>query len=145
MAKFWTAMLAASLLWAAAPVWAEEAGSHTRLVMPVVNHSGTMLVLDLDRKVTTPGRRYLDQGRSVTLQADDPARDGLSLRYTHDLIISQVQEGVEPWCRVSVHTANTAGRPGSLLTYCAAASTSPRCRLQVYNEAQVCWVLVTVR
>ena len=145
MAKLWSAILAVSLLLAAAPALAEDADKYTRLVIPVVNQSDEMAVLSLDKKVTTPGSRYLDAKHAVTLGVNDPARDGLRLEYEHILHISQVDKGIEPLCRVRINVANTAGRPGSLLTYCSAASNDLRCRLQVFSEAQVCYVLVTVR
>ena len=145
MAKLCSAILAVSLLLAAAAALAEDAGKYTRLVIPVVNQSGEMAVLSLDKKVTTPGRRYLDTKHAVTLSVNDPAQDGLRLDYEHLLDISQVDKGIKPLCRVKVKTANTAGRPGSLLTYCSAASNDLRCRLQVFSEAQVCYVLITVR
>ncbi|MBU1155188.1 MAG: hypothetical protein KKC30_05705 [Proteobacteria bacterium] len=145
MTKFWAAILAVILLGTAAPAMAEGESYFTRLVIPVVNQGEEMVVLSLDEKITTPGHRYLDKKRAVTLSVNDPARDGLRLEHEHFLIISQVEEGIEPLCRVKLKTANTAGRPGSLLTYCAASSNDERCRLQVYSEAQVCYVLVTVR
>lgn len=145
MGKFWATIVAVSLLWAAAPALAEDAGGFTRVVIPVINQNQEMVVLTLDGTVTTPGRRYLDTGHAVTLEASDPARDGLRLEYEHVLDVSQVSQGIEPWCRVKIKTVNTAGRPGSALIYCAAAATSDRCVLQIYNEAQVCWVLVQVR
>ncbi|MBU4565638.1 MAG: hypothetical protein KMY53_04500 [Desulfarculus sp.] len=145
MTKFWAAILAVILLGAAAPAMAENESSFTRLVIPVVNQGQEMVVLSLDEKITTPGHRYLGKKRAVTLSVDDPAFDGLRLEYEHVLIISLVEEGIEPLCRIKMKTANTAGRPGSLLTYCSAASNDERCQLQVYSEAQVCYVLVTVR
>ena len=145
MAKFWSAILAVSLLWAAVPALAEDASKYTRLVIPVVNQSDEMVVLILDKKVTTPGRRYLDAKHAVTLGVNDPAHDGLRLEYEHVLHISQVDKGIEPLCRIKVKTANIAGRPGSLLTYCSAASNDRHCRLRAFSEAQVCYVLVTMR
>lgn len=145
MAKLWSAILAVSLLLAAAAALAEDAGKYTRLVLPVVNQSDEMVVLSLDEKVTTPGRRYLDSKHAATLGVNDPARDGLRLEYEHILHISQVDKGIKPLCRVRIKTANTAGRPGSLLTYCSAASNDLRCQLQVFSEAQICYALVTVR
>ncbi|MBU1275420.1 MAG: hypothetical protein KJ720_08595 [Proteobacteria bacterium] len=136
--------MTASLLWISATALAGEEAKFTRLVIPVVNQNELMVLLDLDGTVTTPGRRYLDAGHSVTLKTSDPALDGQRLEYQHTLDISRVDQGIEPWCRVKIKTVNDAGRPGSVLTYCSAASSDQRCALQVYNEAQVCWVLVTV-
>ena len=73
MAKLWAAILAVSLLLAAAPALAEDAGKYTRLVIPMVNQSNEMVVLSLDKKVTTPGSRYLDAKHAVTLGVNDPA------------------------------------------------------------------------
>lgn len=144
MGKLWAFILTASMLWAAAPALAGEKDYFTRLVVPVVNQNEQMVVLVLDGTATIPGRRYLDAGRAVTLEASDPARDGQRLEHQHILDINRLDHGVEPWCRVGIKTANDAGRPGSVLTYCSAVSSDQRCTLQVYNEAQVCWVLVTV-
>ena len=145
MAKMFAALVAASLLWAAAPARAEGQAFFTKLVIPVVNQSGAMLLLSLDGKTDTPGRRYLDQGKSVTLTALDPARQGPRQRYQHVLAVSQGNGGFGPVCRVTVDTANQVQGGNSRQLYCAATADDDACQLQVYNDAQACYVLVTVR
>ena len=145
MGKFCILIAALGLLLGATVVLAQEQATCTRLVIPVVNQTQGMLLLDLDGLTTTPGRRYLDEGKSVALVATDQASEDRRLDYEHTLDISRVDHGIEPWCRVKIKTANAMGRPGALLTYCVAASSNEDCSLQVYNDAQVCWVLVTVR
>ncbi|MCB2191343.1 MAG: hypothetical protein KQI62_07240 [Deltaproteobacteria bacterium] len=144
MAKFWVAILAVCLLGVSASALAQDAQPHTRLVIPVINQGDEMVVMDLDHKVTKPGSRYLAKKHSATVSLNDPARQGRRLSYDHTLVISRVTHGIESLCRIKIHTSNIAGRPGSRLTYCSAASDDERCRLELYNEAQVCYVLVTV-
>ena len=145
MGKLWAVILAVSLLGFAALARAEEPTGFTRVVIPVVNQTDGLAVLSLDGGTTLPGHRYLEAGRAVTLEARDPAQVNQRSEHEHILNFSLVRQGVEPWCSVKVKTANTAGRPGSLLTYCAAAASDEHCALQVYSEAQVCWVLVQIR
>lgn len=122
-----------------------EPAAFTKLVIPVVNQSGAMLLLRLDGKVKTPGRHYLDQGKSVTFTALDPAREGPRHDYQHVLAVSQGSGGFGPICRVTVDTANQLQDGNSRQLYCAATADDGACQLQVYSEAQVCFVLVTVR
>lgn len=145
MRKTFAALLAASLLWAAAPALAEGPALYTKLVIPVVNQSGAMLLLRLDGEVKTPGHHYLDRGKSVTLTAMDPARQGPRQNYQHVLAVSQGNGGFGPVCRVTVDTANQVQDGNSRQLYCAATADDGACQLQVYSEAQVCFVLVTVR
>jgi hypothetical protein len=145
MFRVFAALVAASLLWAAAPARAGEPAAFTRLVIPVVNQSGAMLLLRLDGVVKTPGHHYLGQGKSVTLTAVDPAREGPRQNYQHVLAVSQGGGGFGPVCRVTVDTANQVQGTNSRQLYCAATADDDACQLQVYNEAQICFVLVTVR
>lgn len=145
MAKMFAALVAAGLLWAATPATAEGQALYTKLVIPVVNQGGAMLLLSLDGKADTPGHRYLDQGRSVTLTAVDPAREGPRRRFRHVLAVSQGNGGFGPVCRVKVDTANQVQGSNSRQLYCAATADDDACQLQVYSDAQNCFVLVTVR
>lgn len=119
MFRVFAALLAAGLLWAATPARAGEPAAFTKLVIPVVNQSGAMLLLRLDGKVKTPAATtWTRENRSPLRPWTPPARARATT--TNTFSRSARAAGV---------SARSAGsrwiRPTSCRTATAGSSTAP--------------------